>query len=168
MLKRGAITVSMFSNSAVLVGWCRGRRRLRRRRVGTIRLGNKRRGFCLVSRPVIQWGVMVAPLRMLKNIIMDMAPNGRFIEAYCLSLPFLRPQIFPLCWFFWCLIFFFFFQIVYLTSFANQCTTIKALIFYVFTGEMLVCVVLSKALFFVFFLVKCRCNHSILRCQTRT
>ncbi|CAK7349430.1 unnamed protein product [Dovyalis caffra] len=76
MLKRGAITVSMFSNSTVLVGCCRGRRRLRRRRLSTIRLGNKRRGFCLGSRPVIQWGV-VAPFQMLKKIIMDVAPNGR-------------------------------------------------------------------------------------------
>ncbi|KAJ6403706.1 hypothetical protein OIU84_011999 [Salix udensis] len=41
MLKRGAITVSMFSSSTVFAG---GRKRLRRRRVGTIRLGNKRRG----------------------------------------------------------------------------------------------------------------------------
>lgn len=152
MLKRGAITVSMFSNSTVLVGWCRGRRRLRRRRVGTIRLGNKRRGFCLVSRPVIQWGVMVAPLRMLKNIIMDMAPNGRFIEAYYLSLPFLRPQIFPLCWFFWCLISFSFsncvFNIVRKSIHNNKsinflcfywrnagvCCVVKSIIFCVFSG----------------------------------
>ncbi|XP_048233255.1 uncharacterized protein LOC125370721 [Ricinus communis] len=95
MLKGGA---AMFSNSALLVGWCRHpRRRLRRRRGSTIRLGNKRRGFCLGSRPVVQWGVVVAPLRMLKKIIMDLAPNGQFVEAYYRSLPFLRPQIFPLC-----------------------------------------------------------------------
>ncbi|WRX10405.1 hypothetical protein QQP08_002892 [Theobroma cacao] len=55
------MTISMFPNSTVLVGWCPGRRRLRRRRGSTIRLGNKakRRGFCLGSRPVVQWGVMV-------------------------------------------------------------------------------------------------------------
>lgn len=109
MLKRSAVTISMFSNSTVLVGWCRARKRPRRRRSSTIRLGNKRRGFCLGSRPVVQWGVMVAPLRMLKKIIMDMAPNGRFVEAYYWSLPFLRPQIFPLCWYHLLWLFFFFF-----------------------------------------------------------
>ncbi|KAJ9176653.1 hypothetical protein P3X46_011939 [Hevea brasiliensis] len=98
MLKRGSVTISMFSNSTVLVGWCRPRRRLRRRRGSTVRLGNKRRGFSLGSRPVVQWGVMVAaPLRMLKKIIMEMATNGQFLEASYWSLPFLRPQIFPLC-----------------------------------------------------------------------
>ncbi|KAK9282410.1 hypothetical protein L1049_005327 [Liquidambar formosana] len=99
MLKRGAITISMFSNSTVLVGWCRAQRRPRRRKSCTIRLGNKRRGICLgSSRPVVvQWGVMVAPLRMLKKIILDVTSNGRFIEAYYLSLPFFRPQMFPLC-----------------------------------------------------------------------
>ncbi|KDO60901.1 hypothetical protein CISIN_1g042695mg [Citrus sinensis] len=100
MLKRSSLSVSMLSNSALLVGWCRGsaRRRSRRRRVCTVRLGNKRRRFCLGSRPVVQWGVMVGPLRMLKKIIMEITPNGRWIEAYYLSLPlFLRPQIIPLC-----------------------------------------------------------------------
>lgn len=97
MLKRGVVTISMFSNSTMLVGLCRPRRRLRRRRGSSIRLGNKRRGFCLGSRPVIQWGVM-APLRMLKKIIMEITPKENWIEAYCWSLPFLRPQLFPLCW----------------------------------------------------------------------
>ncbi|KAJ9169829.1 hypothetical protein P3X46_017978 [Hevea brasiliensis] len=97
MVKRGSVTVSMFSNSTLLVGWCRSRRRLRRRRGSTIRLGNKRRGFCLGSRPVVQWGVMVAPLRMIKKIIMDVAPNAQFLDACYWSLPFLRPHIFPLC-----------------------------------------------------------------------
>ncbi|KAJ4729071.1 hypothetical protein OWV82_001912 [Melia azedarach] len=98
MLRRSAMSISMFSNSAVLVGWCRSRRRVRRRRGGTVRLGNKRRGFCIGSRPVVQWGVMVAPLRMLKKFIMEITPNGRLMEAYYLSMPlFLRPQIFPLC-----------------------------------------------------------------------
>ncbi|KAL5794696.1 hypothetical protein ACOSP7_003290 [Xanthoceras sorbifolium] len=101
MLKRTTLGISMLSNSsAVLVGWCQGggRRRQRRRRGSTIRLGNKRRGFYLGSRPVVQWGVMVAPFKMLKKIIMEITPNGRFIEAYYLYLPFfLRPQIFPLC-----------------------------------------------------------------------
>ncbi|KAJ0112522.1 hypothetical protein Patl1_01493 [Pistacia atlantica] len=89
----------MFSNSTPLVGWCRGtRRRARRRRGSTIRLGNKRRGFFLGSRPVVQWGVMLGPLRMLKKLIMEITPNGRLIDAYYLYLPyFLRPQIFPLC-----------------------------------------------------------------------
>ncbi|GLU08035.1 hypothetical protein SLE2022_249640 [Rubroshorea leprosula] len=99
MLRKGtSVTTSMLSNSTMLVGWCRlGRRRLRRRRGGTIRLGNKRRGFYLGSRLVVQWGVMVGPLRMLKKIIMQITPNGRWIEAYYMYLPFLRPQIFPLC-----------------------------------------------------------------------
>ena len=131
MLKRGAITVSMFSSSTVLAG---GRKRLRRRRVSTIRLGNKRRGFCLVSRPVIRWGVMVAPLRMLKSILMDMAPNGRFIEAYYLSLPFLRPQIFPLCWLFWCLISFF--SLASVVKSVLDSKIIVLFIFNVFIGDM--------------------------------
>ncbi|GLU21410.1 hypothetical protein SLE2022_375520 [Rubroshorea leprosula] len=100
MLRKGtAVTLSMLSNSTMLVGWCcPGRRRLRRRRGGTVRLGNKHRGFCLGSRPVVQWGVMVGPLKMLKKIIMQITPNERWIEAYYMSLPFLRRQIiFPLC-----------------------------------------------------------------------
>ncbi|KAJ4847961.1 hypothetical protein Tsubulata_012175 [Turnera subulata] len=98
MLKKGAFAISMLSNSTVLVGWCRPRKRPRRRRCNTKRLGNKRRGFCLGSRSVVQWGVMVAPIRMLKKIIMDhLAPNGRLMQTYYWSLPFLRPQIFPLC-----------------------------------------------------------------------
>ncbi|XWS31204.1 hypothetical protein CRYUN_Cryun23aG0057600 [Craigia yunnanensis] len=99
MLKKGSITISMFPNSTLLVGWCRGRRRLRRRRGSTIRLGNKakRRGFSLGSRPVVQWGVMVGPLRMLKKIIMEITPKGKLIEAYYMYLPFLRPQLFPFC-----------------------------------------------------------------------
>ncbi|KAG5002249.1 hypothetical protein AAZX31_08G334900 [Glycine max] len=97
MLKRGGVTISMLSNSTMLVGLCRPqRRRLRRRRGSSIRLGNRRRGFCLGSRPVVQWGVM-APLRMLKKIIMEITPKGHWLEAYCWSLPLLRPQLFPLC-----------------------------------------------------------------------
>ncbi len=118
MLRRGALTISMLSNSTMLGGWCRPRRRLRRRKSSTIRLGNKRRGFCLASKPVVQWGVMMGPLRMLKKIIMDMAPNGQLIEAYYWSLiPFLRPQLFPLCWllalFTWGGFFFFFFLVLF-------------------------------------------------------
>lgn len=98
MLRRGALTISMLSNSTTLGGWCRPRRRLRRRKSSTIRLGNKRRGFCLASKPVVQWGVMMGPLRMLKKFIMEMAPNGQLMEAYYSSLiPFLRPHLFPLC-----------------------------------------------------------------------
>ncbi|KAI4354186.1 hypothetical protein L6164_003078 [Bauhinia variegata] len=96
MLKRSGISISMFSNSTLLVGWCRPRRRVRRRRGSPIRLGNRRRGFCLGSRPVVQWGVL-GPLQMLKKIIMEIAPSGRWIEAYCWALPLLRPQLFPLC-----------------------------------------------------------------------
>ncbi|KAF3435898.1 hypothetical protein FNV43_RR22990 [Rhamnella rubrinervis] len=97
MLRKNAITISMFSNSTIFVGWCRPRRRLRRRRGSTIRLGNKRRGFSLGSRPVVQWGVMAGPLRMLRKIISEMVPNAQLIEALYWTLPFLRPQIFPLC-----------------------------------------------------------------------
>ncbi|XP_022769917.1 uncharacterized protein LOC111313494 [Durio zibethinus] len=97
MLKKGSITISRFPNSTVLVGWCRGRRRLRRRSGNTIRLGNKakRRGFSLGSRPVVQWCVMVGHLKMLKKIIMEITP--KFIEAYYMYSPILRPQLFPLC-----------------------------------------------------------------------
>ncbi|GMI85687.1 hypothetical protein like AT3G07425 [Hibiscus trionum] len=99
MLKRGSIAMSMFPNSSVLVGWCRGRRRLRKRRGSTIRLGNKgkRRGFGMGSRLVVQWGLMAAPLRILKKIIMEITPKEKFIEAYYMYLPFLRPHLFPLC-----------------------------------------------------------------------
>ncbi|KAJ8899536.1 hypothetical protein K2173_018510 [Erythroxylum novogranatense] len=97
MLKRNTIAISMLSSSTVLVGWCRARRRPRRRRYCTIRLGNKRRGFCFGPRTVFQWGVMVAPIRMLRRIITNMASSGGLIESYYLSLPFLRAQIFPLC-----------------------------------------------------------------------
>ena len=84
------INVSKFN----IVGWV-----VQRRRGSTIRLGNKakRRGFSLGSRPVVQWGVMVGPLRMLKKIIMEITPKGKLIEAYYMYLPFLRPQLFPFC-----------------------------------------------------------------------
>ncbi|KAI7984257.1 hypothetical protein LOK49_LG15G00933 [Camellia lanceoleosa] len=96
MLKRGSVTISLFSNSAVLVGWCRRRRR--RRKGSTVRLGNKRRGFCLRCRPVVvNWGVVVCPFRMLKKIIMEVVSNGRLMETYYWSLPIFRPQLFPLC-----------------------------------------------------------------------
>ncbi|PRQ25385.1 uncharacterized protein LOC133738835 [Rosa rugosa] len=97
MLRRGSITISMLSDSTMLVGWCRPRRRIRRRRGSTIWLGNKRRRFCLGSRSVLQWGAMAGPIRMVRKIIMEMVPNGRWIEAYNWSLPILRPQIFPMC-----------------------------------------------------------------------
>ncbi|XVE78165.1 hypothetical protein DITRI_Ditri13aG0122200 [Diplodiscus trichospermus] len=60
MLKRGSITIPLLPSTAVLVGRCRWRRWLRRRKGSTIRLGNKakRRRFCLGSRPVVQWEVM--------------------------------------------------------------------------------------------------------------
>ncbi|KAB2003802.1 hypothetical protein E1A91_D11G159100v1 [Gossypium mustelinum] len=99
MLKRGSITVSMIPNSTLLMGWCRGRKRVKRRRGSTVRLGNKakRRGFWLGSRSVVQWGVMVGPLRMLKKIITEITVKEKFIEAYYMYLPLLRPQLFPLC-----------------------------------------------------------------------
>ncbi|KAE8075855.1 hypothetical protein FH972_014542 [Carpinus fangiana] len=98
LIRRGSLTISILPKSTALAEWCRPRRRHRRRKCSTIRLGAKRRGFYRVSRPVVQWGVLMAPLRMLKKIITEMAPNGLFIEAYYRSLlPFLRPQLFPLC-----------------------------------------------------------------------
>ncbi|OIT31844.1 PREDICTED: uncharacterized protein LOC109208162 [Nicotiana attenuata] len=88
---------SQLSNSSVIQGWCRPRRRARRRKGSTIRLG-KRRGFYLGSRPVIHWpGFMACPFRVLKKLVFEMASNGRLVEAYSWSLPFLRPQLFPLC-----------------------------------------------------------------------
>lgn len=96
-----SLTISMLPNSTVMVGWWRQRRRpLRQWKGSTIRLGNKRRGFCLGSRPVVHWRVMRGSLKMLKKIIMGMAPNELLTEAYYRSLgPFLRPQLFlPLCW----------------------------------------------------------------------
>ncbi|KAL3850458.1 hypothetical protein ACJIZ3_012340 [Penstemon smallii] len=95
MLKR-AFSISLFPNSSVVLGL---RRRKRRRKGGAIRLGNRRRGFCIGFRRVVHWGVMACPFRVLKKIIIEMVANGngRLVEAYCWSLPFLRPQIFPLC-----------------------------------------------------------------------
>ncbi|CAL0328189.1 unnamed protein product [Lupinus luteus] len=95
MLKKG-VTISMFSNPTALVGLCHPRRRLHRRRGSCVRLGNKRRGFSLGSRRVVQWGI-IAPFRMLKKIIIEIAPNGHWIEAYCGFLPLLRLHLFPLC-----------------------------------------------------------------------
>ncbi|GAA0185854.1 hypothetical protein LIER_33142 [Lithospermum erythrorhizon] len=95
MLKRSSSTHSLLPNSTVELTWSRSRRRLRRRKIGSsLRLGmNRRRGFCLGSRHVMQWGV----IRIFKKLIMQMVANGRFIEAYYYwSLPFLRPQLFPL------------------------------------------------------------------------
>ncbi|KAK6940452.1 hypothetical protein RJ641_029983 [Dillenia turbinata] len=96
MLKRDALTISVLSNSAVLVGWCRGRLRRRRRKGGTIRLGRKRRGFSLGPMPVVRWGLVTGGIRMLKKIVKEMTSNASILEAYYWSLPFLRPQVFPL------------------------------------------------------------------------
>ncbi|KAL0389242.1 UNVERIFIED_CONTAM: hypothetical protein Scaly_0281300 [Sesamum calycinum] len=92
MLRR-AFTISVLSNSAVVLGWCRTGRRKRRRKGGAIRLGNRRRGFWMGPRPVVHWGFVTCPLRALKRIMVRM----RLVEAYCWSLPLLRPQLFPLC-----------------------------------------------------------------------
>ncbi|KAK3405874.1 hypothetical protein EUGRSUZ_K02092 [Eucalyptus grandis] len=97
MEKKDANGISVLSNSAIFVGWCRPRRRLRRRRGNTIRLGNKRRGFCLGTRPVVRWGVVASPFRVLKKIVMQIAWSGRLIDNSIWSLPILRPQLFPLC-----------------------------------------------------------------------
>ncbi|CAH1447117.1 unnamed protein product [Lactuca virosa] len=97
MFRRGAITISVFANSTTMVGWCRPRRRLMRRKSRTIRLGNKHRRLCLRWRPTVQWRVVACPFVILKKFIMKMVSEGRFMEAYYLSLPILRPQLFPLC-----------------------------------------------------------------------
>ncbi|KAK4369224.1 hypothetical protein RND71_013016 [Anisodus tanguticus] len=99
MLKnKGGDGILQSSNSSVILGWCRPlSRRVRRRKGSSIRLGYKRRGFCLGSRPVVQWGLMGCPFRVLKKLVFEMVNNGRLLEVYCWSLPFLRPQLFPLC-----------------------------------------------------------------------
>ncbi|PIN05796.1 hypothetical protein CDL12_21657 [Handroanthus impetiginosus] len=93
MLRR-ALSISLLSNSTMVLGWCRPRRRRRRL---MIRLGNRRRRFCLGPRPVVRWVVMARAFRILKKMIVRMVASGRFVEAYCWSLPLLRPQLFPLC-----------------------------------------------------------------------
>ncbi|KAL8261967.1 hypothetical protein R6Q59_026016 [Mikania micrantha] len=97
MFKRGAITISVFANSTTMVGWCRPRRRLRRRKSGVIRLGNRRRGAGMRWQRVAQWRMVACPFVILKRFIMKMVSDGRFMEAYYLSLPILRPQLFPMC-----------------------------------------------------------------------
>nr|DAD24232.1 TPA_asm: hypothetical protein HUJ06_025695 [Nelumbo nucifera] len=102
MLRRGAatassssISLSVLSDPAMLIDWCCTRRRPRRRRGGTIRLGNKRRGFTLGSRPVARWRCMVGPLRRLKKMLSEMVSHGRWIEAYYLAFPFVYSLTFP-------------------------------------------------------------------------
>ncbi|KAL1537058.1 hypothetical protein AAHA92_29616 [Salvia divinorum] len=96
MLRRGFTTTAPPS-SAVEIGCCRLRRRRRRWKGGSVRLGNRRRGFLLGVRPVVQWAVVVRPFRLLKKLVAEIAANGRLLEAYCRTLPLLRPQLFPLC-----------------------------------------------------------------------
>ncbi|KAK9048134.1 hypothetical protein SSX86_032902 [Deinandra increscens subsp. villosa] len=91
--RSGAITISVFANSTTMVGWCRPpRRRLRRRksRAATIRIGNK-------NRRRWRWRMVACPFVILKKLVMKMVSDGRFMEAYYLSLPILRPQLFPMC-----------------------------------------------------------------------
>ncbi|KAI3418590.1 uncharacterized protein J3R85_013650 [Psidium guajava] len=97
MEKEDANSISALSNSTTLVGWCRPHRRLRRRRGNTIRLGNKRRGFCLGTRPVVRWGAVASQFRVLKKIVMQIAWGDRLMDNRIWSLPVLRPQLFPLC-----------------------------------------------------------------------
>ncbi|CAN0859150.1 hypothetical protein LINGRAHAP2_LOCUS7583 [Linum grandiflorum] len=95
----------MVSSSNLLVRWCQPHRRsMRRRRGSTIRLGSqRRRGFFLGTRRAVRWGLVTAPLRMLKKMVMKLAsPTATAagyadLEAYYRNFPFLRPQIFPLC-----------------------------------------------------------------------
>ncbi|PKI43612.1 hypothetical protein CRG98_035988 [Punica granatum] len=95
---RDPITLSLFSKPAFLAGFCRLRRRPKRRNGATIRLGYKRRGFCLGTRPVVRWCVVAGPIRALKKIMMEIAwSNGKLMNSYLWSLPILRPQMFPLC-----------------------------------------------------------------------
>ncbi|KAL3621899.1 hypothetical protein CASFOL_034095 [Castilleja foliolosa] len=98
MLRRSASAISLLSNSGLVLGWCRGPGRRKRRRKGSmVRLGNRRRGFCLGLRPVVRWGVVASQFRVLKKMVIQMAVNGMLMEAYCWSLAFLRPNLFPLC-----------------------------------------------------------------------
>ncbi|CAN4101169.1 unnamed protein product [Withania somnifera] len=93
MLNKGGVQISLWSNSSVLRRWCRRRRHIRRRKGSSIRLG-KHRGFGLGCRPaVVYWRFMAGHFRMLKKLVIQMGS----IEAYYLSLPFFRSQIFPLC-----------------------------------------------------------------------
>lgn len=96
---RGSVTLSLIPNSALVLGLCRPRRRWRRRRLSTIRLGNRRRGFNLGPRPVMHWSCMAGPIRVLKKFMAEIGANRKWIDAYLRSLPILRPQTFPLCWF---------------------------------------------------------------------
>ncbi|KAJ4955642.1 hypothetical protein NE237_012425 [Protea cynaroides] len=70
----------------MLIGWCCNRRRPRRRKYGTIRLGNRRRGLVVGSRPIVRWRFVVGSLGRLKKLLMKMASNGKLMEAYYLSL----------------------------------------------------------------------------------
>ncbi|OVA16212.1 hypothetical protein BVC80_605g13 [Macleaya cordata] len=98
MLKR---SVSSGSSNSVpvggMMGWCWTRRRMRRRRGGTIRLGSKRRGLAVGSRSVVvRWRYVVAPLRRLKKLLFEVALNGMLIEGCNWSFPFVYPLTFPL------------------------------------------------------------------------
>ncbi|WOG95081.1 hypothetical protein DCAR_0314383 [Daucus carota subsp. sativus] len=95
MVKNNILTVSLLSNTNVVVGWYPLRRRVRRRRIGSIRLGNKR-GFWFGARRVVQLRVVYSS-QMFKKIIAAMSLNGRLVEACYDSLVFFRPQLFPLC-----------------------------------------------------------------------
>ncbi|KAH1130864.1 hypothetical protein J1N35_002242 [Gossypium stocksii] len=98
MMKKASIAISIFPNSSMLIGWCQGRRQLRQRRGSIVRLGNKQRGFNIGSRLVIRLGMMMlAPLKLLKRMIMEIRPKGNLIGAYYMHLSFLGPQLFPLC-----------------------------------------------------------------------
>ncbi|KAI4341573.1 hypothetical protein MLD38_026283 [Melastoma candidum] len=84
-------------SSIVLRGWLRPRRRLRRHRGSTVHLGNGRRGFCLGSRPLLRWTAMAGgSFQVLKRMVTEMYPWPTD-ACFWLSLPILRPQLFPLC-----------------------------------------------------------------------
>ncbi|KAJ0946546.1 hypothetical protein HanRHA438_Chr01g0005131 [Helianthus annuus] len=98
MLNREAITCSVFGNTTTMVGWYRRQRRQqRRRKCSTIWLGNKRMKLRSRSRLVLHCRVVASPLFILKKFIMKMVSKERFMEAYYLTMPILKPQLFPMC-----------------------------------------------------------------------
>ncbi|KAF9587791.1 hypothetical protein IFM89_005666 [Coptis chinensis] len=92
MLRRGSVTMSLFTGPAeMFIGWCWVRRASRRRRSCTVRLGNKRRTLVQRSRPIVRFRFVVVPLRRLKKLLMD----GRLIDSFCLYFSSIYPSLFP-------------------------------------------------------------------------
>ncbi|KAK9057466.1 hypothetical protein SSX86_022301 [Deinandra increscens subsp. villosa] len=94
MFIKEAITFSLFANTTTTIGW---RRRHKRRKSSTIWLGNRRRKLRSRSRLVIHFRAVSSPFFVLKKFIMKMVSKGMLMEAYYLTLPILKPQLFPMC-----------------------------------------------------------------------